>query len=377
MALHLPALDLALTLQARFGSINPYAQGMTGPLEGTRVVELGGIGPGPFAGMMLSDLGAEVIRIDRPSRSPALPGLNGRGDVLLRGRRFETADLKRAEDLERVKQLIEDSDVLIDPFRPGATERLGLGPEEMLERNPRLIYGRITGWGQTGPWAGAAGHDLNYIALAGPLSAIGRKGSPPPPPLNLVGDFGGGGMLLALGIAAALVERANSGAGQVVDAAMVDGAALQFAMIMGFRAVGLWSDERESNLLDGGAPFYDTYETADGRWISIAALEPQFYAELLTRLELDLDEWPQYDRARWHRLRERLTALFATKSRDEWTDILGASDACFAPVLTPDEAAAHPQNAARGVYQEIDGVLQPAPAPRFSRTPSAARGLAQ
>jgi alpha-methylacyl-CoA racemase len=268
-----------------------------------------------------------------------------------------------------VIQLIAAADVLIDPFRPGTTERLGLGPDEMLERNPRLIYGRITGWGQTGPWAGAAGHDLNYISLAGPLSAIGRKGSPPPPPLNLIGDFGGGGMLLALGIAAALVERATSGRGQVVDAAMVDGAALQFSMIMGFRAIGLWSDHRESNLLDGGAPFYDTYETADGRWVSIAALEPQFYAELLTRLGLDLEEWPQYDRQRWHALRNRLSEIFASRTRDQWTELLGATDACFAPVLTPDEAAAHPQNMARQVYQTVDGVLQPAPAPRFSRTP--------
>jgi alpha-methylacyl-CoA racemase len=351
---------------------------MSGPLQGTRVVELGGIGPGPFAGMMLSDLGAEVTRVDRPSRAQALPGLNGKGDVLLRGRRFVTADLKQPDDLDRVKRMIDEADVLIDPFRPGTTERLGLGPDEVLERNPRLVYGRITGWGQTGPWAAAAGHDLNYIALAGPLSAIGRKGAPPPPPLNLVGDFGGGGMLLALGIAAALFERERSGTGQVVDAAMVDGAALQFAMIMGFRAVGLWSDERESNLLDGGAPFYDTYETADGRWVSIAALEPQFYAELLTRLGLDLSEFPQYDRERWPHLRATLSQIFAGRTRDEWTELLGASDACFAPVLSPDEAAAHPQNAAREVYRTVDGVLQPSPAPRFSRTPSSApRHVAQ
>jgi alpha-methylacyl-CoA racemase len=344
---------------------------MSGPLEGTRVVELGGIGPGPFAGMVLSDLGAEVTRIDRPSPPPLLRGLDGRGDVLLRGRRFAIADLKDQDDLARVKALIDGADVLIDPFRPGTTERLGLGPDEMLMSNPRLVYGRVTGWGQTGPWSGAAGHDLNYIALAGPLSAIGRRGSPPPPPLNLVGDFGGGGMLLALGILAALLERHTSGAGQVVDAAMVDGAALQFAMIMGFRAQGFWSDKRESNLLDGGAPFYDTYETADGRWVSIGALEPQFYAELLTRLGLDADDWPQYDRGRWHLLRERFTEIFMTKTRDEWTEALGGTDACFAPVLTPDEAAAHPQNSARAVYQEVDGVLQPSPAPRFSRTPAA------
>lgn len=342
---------------------------MTGPLAGIRVVELGGIGPGPFAAMMLSDLGAEVVRVDRPDRSPLVPGLEGRGDVLLRGRRFLAADLKAPSDLGRVRELIDEVDVLIDPFRPGTTERLGLGPDEVMATNPRLVYGRVTGWGQSGPWAGAAGHDLNYIALAGPLSAIGRRGSPPPPPLNLVGDFGGGGMLLALGVTAALVERQRSGAGQVVDAAMVDGAALQFAMIMGFRAIGLWSEERESNLLDGGAPFYDTYGTADGRWVSIAALEPQFYAELLTRLGLEPAEWPQYDRARWHALRHQLTELFASRTRDEWADLLGATDACFAPVLTPEEAAVHPQNAARGVYQTVDGVLQPSPAPRFSRTP--------
>jgi alpha-methylacyl-CoA racemase len=346
---------------------------MSGPLACTRVVELGGIGPGPFAAMVLADLGADVIRIDRPSASPLVPGLDAGRDVLLRGRESITVDLKSATGLERVAGLIERADVLIDPFRPGTTERLGLGPEEMLQRNPRLVYGRITGWGQSGPWARAAGHDLNYVALAGPLAAIGRRGTPPPPPLNLIGDFGGGGMLLAVGIAAALVERNRSDAGQVVDAAMVDGVALQFAAIMGFRAMGLWQDERQSNFLDGGAPYYDTYETADRHYVAIAAIEPQFYAELLARLGLRAEDWPQHERECWPRLRAKLTAIFRSRTRDEWADALGGTDACFAPVLSPAEAAAHPQNAARSVYQEVDGVLQPSPAPRFSRTPGAIR----
>jgi alpha-methylacyl-CoA racemase len=346
---------------------------MSGPLSGIRAVELGGLGPGPFAAMMLADLGADVVRIDRPDAKPFVTGLDSSLDVLLRGRRSLTVDLKSQDGLALVRRLVDRADVLIDPFRPGTAERLGLGPDEMLATNPGLVYARVTGWGQTGPLSHTAGHDLNYLALAGPLSAMGRADSPPPPPLNLVGDFGGGGMLAALGIATALVERARSGAGQVIDAAMVDGAALQFASIMGFRAMGLWRDERESNFLDGGAPYYDTYATADGRFVAVGAIEPQFYAELLVGLGLDPAEWPQDDRDRWPALRQRLTAIFKSRTRDEWTQALEGSDACFAPVLDPVEAAAHPQNAGRGVYQEIDGVLQPAPAPRFSRTPGALR----
>jgi len=347
---------------------------MAGPLAGTRVLELGGIGPGPFAGMVLSDLGADVIRVERPCGASAfVPGLDPAGDVLLRGRRLVALDLKRPADLELALRAVERADVLIDPFRPGVAERLGLGPDEALARNERLIYGRITGWGQSGPWATAAGHDINYVALAGPLAAMGRAGSPPAPALNLVGDFGGGGMLLALGVVAALLERAASGAGQVVDAAMVDGVALQYAAIMGFRAMGLWDDRRESNFIDGGAPYYDTYECADGRFVAVGALEPQFYAELLTQLGLDPAEWPQEDRARWPALRERLAAIFRSRTRDEWDAALGGSDACFAPVLSGEEAAAHPQNAVREVYTEVGGVLQPSPAPRFSRTPGRIR----
>jgi alpha-methylacyl-CoA racemase len=292
---------------------------------------------------------------------------------MLRGRRLVEIDLKGGEGREQVRRLTDRADVLIDPFRPGVTERLGLGPDETRARNPRLVYARVTGWGQDGPWASAAGHDLNYIALAGPLAAIGRRGSPPPPPLNLIGDFGGGGMLLALGIAAALVERASSGEGQVVDAAMVDGAALQFAAVAGFMQMGVWGPERESNLLDGGAPFYDTYETADGRFVAIGALEPQFYAELLDRLGLASDDWPQYDRERWPALKRTLGEIFRTRTRDEWDAQLGGTDVCFAPVLGLDEAAAHPHNAARGLYQGVGGVVQPSPAPRFSRTPGAIR----
>ena len=346
---------------------------MSGPLDGTRVIELGGIGPGPFAAMVLSDFGADVVRIERPATSPLLPGVVPERDVLLRGRRSIRADLKSPAGLDLVLRLIDRGDVLIDPFRPGTTERLGIGPDDMLERNPRLVYGRVTGWGQTGPWAQAAGHDLNYVALAGILSAIGRTGTPPPPPLNLIGDFGGGGMLLALGITSALVERERSGAGQVVDAAMVDGVALQFAAIMGLRAMGVWRDERESNLLDGGAPYYDSYETADGRYVTVAAIEPQFYAELLQRVGLEPADWPQNARDRWPELRRRLTTSFRSRTRDEWSEVLGGTDACFAPVLSPDEAAAHPQNAARAVYQTVNGVLQPGPAPRFSRTPGSIR----
>ena len=344
-----------------------------GPLTGTRVVELGGIGPGPFAAMVLSDLGADVLRLDRPGSGPLLDGGEADGDVRLRGRQSLAVDLRSEAGLEAARRLLARADVLLDPFRPGVTERLGLGPDDALTRNPRLVYGRMTGWGQTGPWARSAGHDINYVALAGPLAAMGRADSPPPPPLNLVGDFGGGGMLLALGVAAALFERERSGRGQVVDAAMVDGVALLFASIVGFRQMGIWRDERESNVLDGGAPYYDTYETADGRYVAVGAIEPQFYAELLERVGLDPGDWPQGDRACWPALRATLSEIFRSRTRDDWTEILGGTDACFAPVLSLEEAAAHPQNAERGVYQRVDGLLQPAPAPRFSRTPGRIR----
>ncbi|MEN3284548.1 MAG: alpha-methylacyl-CoA racemase [Solirubrobacteraceae bacterium] len=344
----------------------------SGPFSAIKVVELGGIGPGPFAAMMLADHGADVLRIERPDSAALLPGLERERDVLLRGRPSIELDLKSDHGRAIALQLLERADVLIDPFRPGVTERLGLGPAEAHALNPRLVYGRMTGWGQTGPWAGAAGHDINYLALAGPLAAMGRTGSPPPPPLNLIADFGGGGMLLAFGIAAALHARSQTGEGQVIDAAMVDGVALLFASILGFREMGIWKDERESNALDGGAPFYDTYETADGRFVAVGALEPRFYAELLGRLGLDVDEWPQGDRDRWPALRVRLREIFLSRTRDEWVDVLGGSDACFAPVLEAEEAASHAQLSARDVYARIDGVLQPSPAPRFGgvRTPS-------
>lgn len=346
-----------------------HAHARRGPLAGIRVLELGGLGPGPFAAMVLADLGATVLRIDRPGHPATVAGARPERDVLLRGRPSAMVDLKRAEGRELIVALAREADALIDPFRPGVAERLDIGPQQLLDGNPRLIYGRITGWGQDGPWASAAGHDINYVALAGPLAAMGRAGSPPAPPLNLVGDFGGGGMLLVTGILAALVERAASGRGQVVDAAMVDGAALLLACIVGFRQMGIWTDQRESNLLDGGSPFYDTYETADARYVAVGAVEPQFYDELLRRIGLDPGEWPQHNRARWPALRARLTEIFRSRTRDEWDAVLGGTDACYAPVLDVDEAAAHPQNRQRGVYRHVEGLLQPAPAPRFSRTP--------
>ncbi|MDQ0381132.1 CaiB/BaiF CoA transferase family protein [Amycolatopsis thermophila] len=342
---------------------------MSGPLRGVRVVELGGIGPAPFAAMMLSDLGAEVVRIDRPAGGE--PGEHQRHelDLLLRGRRSIALDLKASRGRDTLLRLLDRADVLLDPFRPGVTERLGLGPGPVLERNPRLVYGRMTGWGQTGPLATAAGHDLNYVALAGPLAAMGRRGTPPPPALNLVGDFGGGGMVLVAGVLAALLERTGSNRGQVIDAAMIDGTAALFTSIVGFMNMGAWSTAREDNFLDGGAPYYDSYATADGRYVTIAALEPQFYALLLDRLGLDPAEWPQDDRSRWPALRARLTAIFAAGTRDHWVERLEGSDACFAPVLTVDEAMDHPHVKARGTYVTEYGMRQPAPVPRFDRTP--------
>jgi alpha-methylacyl-CoA racemase len=296
-------------------------------------------------------------------------------DVLNRGRRSVAVDLKHPDAVEVVLRLVESADVLIEGFRPGVAERLGIGPEPCLARNPRLVYGRMTGFGQEGPMALAAGHDIDYIALAGALEPLGRAGGPPVPPINLVGDFGGGGMLLAFGVACALAERARSGQGQVIDAAMVDGAAALAAMVYGLEAAGLWRPERGTNLLDTGAPFYDVYETADGRYVAIGALEPQFYAELLRLTGLDGEDLPaQMDRSQWPAMKERMAALFRTKTRDEWCALMEGSDACFAPVLTMREAPTHPHNQARGTFVEVGGVTQPGPAPRFSRTPGAIAG---
>ena len=342
---------------------------MAGPLSGIKVVEITGIGPGPFCAMMLADFGADVIRIDRSAAVRAEMPDKPSNDVLARGRRSIGVDLKNPEGVELVLKLIEQADVLTEGFRPGVMERLGLGPEVCLKRNPKLVYGRMTGFGQEGPMAQAAGHDINYIALAGALAHIGREGEKPLPPLNLVGDFGGGGMLLALGVCAALVERSRSGKGQVVDAAMVDGAATLMAFIHGFYAGGGWG-ERGTNLLDTGAHFYDTYETKDAKYISLGSIEPQFYAELLQLTGLDKETLPhQMDRASWRPMKQRLTALFKTKTRDEWCAIMEGSDVCFAPVLTIPEAYEHPHNVARGSFVEVAGVKQPGPSPRFSRTP--------
>ena len=347
----------------------------SGPLSGVRVIELAGIGPGPFAAMLLSDLGADVIRIDRAGHvPPAGANLQPGKDVLSRGRRSVGVDLKNTAGVEVVLRLVEGADVLIEGFRPGVAERLGLGPDTCLERNPRLVYGRMTGWGQDGPMAQRAGHDINYIALAGALHPIGPADQPPPVPLNYIGDFGGGGMLLAFGITSALVERGSSGRGQVVDAAMVDGAAIQTAMFHGMLTMGLWSPEREANLLDGGAPFYRCYTCADGGFVSVGALEPQFYAELLERLELDPAEWPQNDKTLWPQQSERLAAIFATKTRDEWTVVFEGADACVAPVLTLTEAGDDKHMAFRETFVESGGQRQPAPAPRFSRTPGQIAG---
>ena len=345
----------------------------SGPLSGVKVIEIQGIGPGPFCGMLLADMGAEVLRIDRAQAvrggDPAQPPL----DTLARGRRSVGVDLKSPDGVETVLRLVEQADAFIEGFRPGVTERLGIGPDECLARNPRLVYGRMTGWGQDGPYSPTAGHDINYIALAGALDPIGRAGEKPVPPLNLVGDFGGGGLILAYGIVCALLEAKTSGKGQVIDAAMVDGAAVLTTFIYGLRAMGFWQDERGTNLLDTGAHFYDTYETADGKYVSIGSIEPQFYAELLRLTGLDKEDLPgQMDRSQWGPMKERLEALFRTKTRDEWDAILESSpDVCYAPVLSMAEAPDHPHNKQRGTFVEVGGVVQPAPAPRLSRTPGA------
>jgi len=343
----------------------------SGPLAGLRVVELAGIGPGPHAAMVLGDLGADVVRIDRPSGGLRL----GTGDVpdpTLRGRRRMTADLKDPAGLAAVLDLVQHADVLLEGYRPGVTERLGVGPADCHARNPRLVYARMTGWGQDGPMAQQAGHDINYISLTGLLHAIGRPGERPVPPLNLVGDFGGGSMLLLVGVLSALWEAQRSGRGQVVDAAMVDGASLLGQMFWSMLAQRTWADRPGVNLLDGGAPFYDTYACADGRHVAVGALEPQFYAALLAGLGLTGAGLPaQYDRTSWPVLRERFTEVFASRPRDEWAAVFAETDACVTPVLAFGEVAAHSHLAARGTITEIDGVAQAAPAPRFSRTATA------
>lgn len=344
--------------------------GPMGPLSGKRIIEIAGIGPGPFCAMLLSDLGAEVIRVDRAStvadELPDLPSL----DLLNRGRRSIGIDLKDPNGVELVLKLIESSDALIEGFRPGVAERLGIGPEDCLTRNPKLIYGRMTGWGQYGSYSSMAGHDINYIALSGVLGMIGRKDEKPVPPVNLIGDFGGGGMILALGVCAALVEVASSGKGQVIDAAMTDGSALLATMVHSFKAMGIWGD-RGTNLLDTGAPFYDVFECSDGKFISIGSIEPQFYSELLRITGLDQQENPkQMDRQSWDEMKSKIASAIKSKSREEWENLMEGTDVCFAPVLTIDEAYDHPHNLERNTFIEVAGVKQPAPAPRFSRTPA-------
>jgi alpha-methylacyl-CoA racemase len=346
-----------------------------GPLQGIRVLEFEAIGPGPFAGMLLADMGADVLVVDRPDSTDLGLKRERWYDVMMRGKRSMTLDLKEKNAAQVALQLISKADALIEGFRPGVMERLGLGPVLALERNPKLVYGRMTGWGQDGPLAPRAGHDINYIALAGVLHAFGRRGEAPVPPLNLVGDFGGGGMLLGFGIACALLEGSRSGKGQVVDAAMVEGASLLAAMFHGFLKVGEWSETRGANILDTGTPWYDVYETRDGKYVSIGAIEAKFYAELLSRLNLRAEDLPgQYERARWPEMREVFARAFRTKTRDEWCAIFEGSDACFAPVLSFSESRNHPHNAARASFVDVAGVPQPAPAPRFSRTPGAVRG---
>jgi alpha-methylacyl-CoA racemase len=335
-----------------------------GPLQGLRVVELAGIGPGPFAAMLLADLGADVVRIDRPGATPTF-GYTGI-DLLTRGRRSVAVDLKHPDGAATVLALAERADVLLEGFRPGVAERLGLGPTPCLERNPRLVYGRMTGWGQDGPLASTAGHDVGYIAVTGALHAIGRAGGPPQVPVNLLGDFGGGAMYLVVGVLAALLESRAGGQGQVVDAAIVDGTAHLSTMLLGMMAGGLWQDRRGVNLLDTGVPWYDVYETADGGHMAVGALEPQFYAQLLDRLGLTDAAPPREDP---DALRALLTGTFRTRTRDEWTAVFDGSDACVAPVLSYAEAREHPHLRARGTYVEAHGMVQPAPAPRFSRTP--------
>lgn len=353
---------------------------MAGPLAGLKIVEVVGLGPGPFCAMMLADMGAEVIRIDQkpkpaaknspPPEAKARSLLNTRFDVMARGRRSLALDLKKPSGVATALKLISSADALIEGYRPGVMERLGLGPEICMQANPKLVYGRMTGWGQTGPLALSAGHDINYVALTGALNAIGRADEPPPPPLNLIGDIGGGAMMLAFGIVCALLEARNSGKGQVIDAAMSDGAALLAACFFGLQAGGGWNNQRGTNLLDGTAHFYGCYACADGKFISLGSIEPQFYAQLLALCNItDPSFAAQMNPDAWPELKQKLAALFKTKTRAHWCELLEGSDVCFAPVLDFDEAPHHPHNQARQAFIELDGVTQPAPAPRFSRTP--------
>jgi len=342
-----------------------------GPLSGIKVLEFESIGPAPFAGMLLADMGADVLVIDRPASTDLGLERERWYDVMMRGKRSITLDLKQDKSKESVFRLVSRADALIEGMRPGVMERLGLGPEAVFSRNPKLVYGRMTGWGQDGPLAPRAGHDINYIALAGVLHAFGRKGEAPVPPLNLIGDFGGGGMLLGFGVACALIEAARSGRGQVVDAAMVEGASLLAAMFSGFLAAKTWSENRGDNILDTGAPWYNVYETKDGKYVSIGAIEARFYEELLRKLALP--DLGQHDRARWVEMKSVFARTFKSKTRDEWCRVFEGSDACFAPVLSWSEARREPHNVARGSFVKIKDVEQPAPAPRFSRTPGAVR----
>ena len=343
----------------------------SGPLVGYKVIELAGIGPNPMCAMLLADMGAEVIRVDRVVDAGLGLPVESKFSLLDRSRRSIAVDLKQPAGVELILSMVAQADALIEGFRPGVTERLGLGPEDCLARNPKLVYGRVTGWGQDGPLANVAGHDINYISLVGAAYAIGRGDAAPAPPLNLIGDFGGGGMLLAVGVLAALLEAQKSGQGQVVDAAMTDGAASLMTALYGFHALGRWTDERESNVVDGGAHFYDAYETADGGFISIASIEAKFYAELIERTGFeDPDQGSQMDKSRWSSLSQKMADLVKTKTRDEWCEILEGTDVCFAPVLSMSEAPKHPHNVARQTFVEHNDVVQPAPAPRFSRTPA-------
>jgi alpha-methylacyl-CoA racemase len=347
---------------------------VSGPLDGVRIIELAGLGPAPFAGMMLADAGADIIRVDRSDRATYPPNTEPHVDLMNRGRRSVAVDLKHPDGVGLVLRLVEQADGLMEGFRPGVAERLGMGPDVCLARNPALVYGRMTGWGQEGPMASTAGHDIDYIALAGALEPMARAGQRPFPPLNLVGDFGGGGMMLAFGMCAAIISARQTGAGQVVDAAMVDGAAALMTMTYTLRSSGIWKEERGTNLLDTGAHFYEVYETADGGYMALGAIEPQFYAALIRGLDLEAEDLPdQMDREAWPQMKERFAALFATKTRAEWEAVFDGTDACVAPVLSPWEAPSHPHIRARGTFTEVAGVVQPSPAPRFGGTPGAIR----
>lgn len=338
-----------------------------GPLSGLKIVEFAGIGPGPFCGMLLSDQGADVIRIDRPG-----PGRGSVHDVTGRGRRSVTMDLKNPADMEKTLKLVEKADAIIEGYRPGVMERLGLGPDVLLGRNPALVYGRMTGWGQHGALSHSAGHDINYISITGAYHAMGRAGEPPAPPLNLVGDYGGGALYLAFGLCAALLHAKNTGEGQVIDCAMSDGAASLASMFYGMRSAGIWTDERQDNMLDGGAHYYDAYECADGKWVSIGSIEPQFYAILLEKAGMSDPQFQkQNDKSAWSELKEKTIAIFKTKTRDEWCAIMEGTDICFAPVLSMAEAPDYKHNKDRETFVTVEGVVQPAPAPRFSKTPGA------